>query len=399
MKAKVFNFVRGLSNGTPPRFQSYLKSLTLILTLLLSVNVAWGQRLFTAITSTDQLSTGDSVVIAIQDGATKTKWWALQVDKSDNLKGDHSNLANEVSDNTITNPDKSIVWKVTKTEGLFKFENTPVKATFVFAAQTGGTGCYTTIQESGLSGTQKCKWYITHRAGIYFIFQIESSTGRYAAANAAESTLAKLASYVGTSSPTVFPQATNGTAIAQGAYEISIFKKQSCTTDLDAPVVTATPGNGSATLTWAAVEHATKYQVSWNGGAFADATSPYVRNSLTNDVTYTWKVKAIGGGIYCDNEEATGNVTPSANHTVAWYVDGEVYTEGSPTTEVVHGGKVTTLPTPPAVPTACTGSVFVGWTDHTVTNGNKPSPLFKDAASAPIVNANATYHAVFADPE
>lgn len=41
MKAKVFNFVRGLRNGTPPRFQSYLKSLTLLLTMLLSVNV-WG---------------------------------------------------------------------------------------------------------------------------------------------------------------------------------------------------------------------------------------------------------------------------------------------------------------------------------------------------------------------
>lgn len=42
MKAKVLNFVRGLRNGTPPRFQSYLKSLTLLLTMLLSVNV-WGE--------------------------------------------------------------------------------------------------------------------------------------------------------------------------------------------------------------------------------------------------------------------------------------------------------------------------------------------------------------------
>ena len=172
-----------------------------------------------------------------------------------------------------------------------------------------------------------------------------------------------------------------------------------CTTDLVMPVVTATAGNGSATLTWGAVDHATKYQVSWNGGAYADATSPYVKSGLTNDVTYTWKVKAIGGGIYCDSEEASGNVTPSANHTVAWYVDGEVYTAGSPTTEVADGGTVTELPTPPDVPDACAGSAFVGWTDQEVTDGNKPSTLFKTAANAPTVNADVIYHAVFADPE
>ncbi|MBQ0153999.1 MAG: hypothetical protein KBS70_04355 [Bacteroidales bacterium] len=175
----------------------------------------------------------------------------------------------------------------------------------------------------------------------------------------------------------------------------------SCTTDLAKPIVTATAGNGSATLTWGAVEHATKYQVSWNNGVYTDATSPYEKSGLTNDVTYTWKVKAIGGDIYCDSEEATGNVTPSANHTVTWYVDGEVYTEGSPTTEVADGGKVTELPTQPGVPDACTGSVFVGWTDQAIYigTGTKPDVLFKDAADAPKVNEDVTYHAVFADPE
>ena len=39
MKAKFITFVRGLKNGTPPRFQSYLKSLTLLLVMLMSVNM------------------------------------------------------------------------------------------------------------------------------------------------------------------------------------------------------------------------------------------------------------------------------------------------------------------------------------------------------------------------
>lgn len=375
---------------------------TMLIGVLLSTNV-WGERSFIAITSTDQLSTGDSVVIAIQDGATKTKWWALQVSTSNNLQGGNSNLENKVSDNTLTNPDKSIVWKVTKTEGLFKFENTPSTTTFVFAAQTGSTGCYTTIQESNLNAGQNCQWYITHNNGIYFIFRIGGSTGRYAATSNA--TPSKLASYTGTGTPTVFPQVTNGTAITQGAYEISIFKKQSCTTDLDAPEVTATPGNGSATLTWGAVEHATSYTVTCAGATIGSITGEGTKTctltDLTNGTQYTWKVKAIGGSIYCDSEEATGNVTPSANHTVTWYVDGEVYTEGSPTTEVADGGKVTELPTPPAGPNACAGSAFVGWTAFTTTNfGNTPpSDLFKDVEHAPAVTEDVTYHAVFADPE
>lgn len=176
-----------------------------------------------------------------------------------------------------------------------------------------------------------------------------------------------------------------------------------CTENLAMPVVTATAGNGSATLTWGAVANATSYTVTCVGATIGSITGEGTKTctltGLNNGTQYTWKVKAIGGDIYCDSEEATGNVTPSANHTVAWYVDGEVYTEGSPTTEVADGGKVTTLPTQPKVPDACTGSAFVGWTDHEVTNGNKPSPLFKDAASAPKVNANVSYHAVFADPE
>ncbi|MCQ2313231.1 MAG: InlB B-repeat-containing protein [Paludibacteraceae bacterium] len=47
MKAKFITFVRGLKNGTPPRFQSYLKSLTLLLVMLMSVNM-WGAALKTS---------------------------------------------------------------------------------------------------------------------------------------------------------------------------------------------------------------------------------------------------------------------------------------------------------------------------------------------------------------
>jgi len=42
MKAKLLTFVRGLQTGTPPRFQSYLKSLTLLLVMIVGVGNVWG---------------------------------------------------------------------------------------------------------------------------------------------------------------------------------------------------------------------------------------------------------------------------------------------------------------------------------------------------------------------
>lgn len=188
---------------------------------------------------------------------------------------------------------------------------------------------------------------------------------------------------------------------AQYIKDITIYTNTpDCTIDLDAPVVTATPGNGSATLTWPEVSHATGYKVSWNGGAEENPTGTrtYSKSGLINGTQYTWKVKAIGDATYC-NSEVSGNVTPSANCTVTWKVDGETYTTGSPTTSVAPGGKVSTLPTAPATPASCGDAVFMGWTDHEVTNGSVPSPLFKTAGDAPVVNADVTYHAVFADEE
>ncbi len=89
MKAKLITFVRGLSNGTPPRFQSYLKSLTLLLTMLLSVNV-WGDEVYKTSkfgsaadsgTSNNYTSTftttTDGFSVDVKNGNTNNTNWAL----------------------------------------------------------------------------------------------------------------------------------------------------------------------------------------------------------------------------------------------------------------------------------------------------------------------------------
>ena len=88
-------------------------------------------------------------------------------------------------------------------------------------------------------------------------------------------------------------------------------------------------------------------------------------------------------------------IAPLAHHTVSWKVNGADYNEGTPSTDVIDGSKVATLPT---APSAINGKVFVGWTDTEISTSqdNAPSVLFNTASSAPAVTANTTYYAVFA---
>lgn len=87
-------------------------------------------------------------------------------------------------------------------------------------------------------------------------------------------------------------------------------------------------------------------------------------------------------------------VTEVQKYNVTWNVNGKVYTEGNPTTEVVEGEKLSTLPTAPA---SIGGLVFMGWTNEAVTSQETvPAVLFTSAADAPAVTADVTYYAVFA---
>ena len=86
----------------------------------------------------------------------------------------------------------------------------------------------------------------------------------------------------------------------------------------------------------------------------------------------------------------------AASHTVTWKVNGETYTEGSPSTSVSGGGKVTKLPTNPTLD--CSGKVFAGWTTDPIdgTTSTKPSVLFTTAENSPAITEPTTFYAVFA---
>ena len=121
------------------------------------------------------------------------------------------------------------------------------------------------------------------------------------------------------------------------------------------------------------------------------------------DVTVSYNPTAVGSHTATLTISSTGaeakTITltgKSANaYTVAWNVNGNVYTDGTPTTKVFDGEKVTVLPT---TPSDINGKVFVGWTNASlsVAQDAAPTVLFKNVANAPKVTGDVTYYAVFA---
>ena len=93
---------------------------------------------------------------------------------------------------------------------------------------------------------------------------------------------------------------------------------------------------------------------------------------------------------------------PEGQYRVTWMVNGQEYTNGSPTTIVNDGSQVTTLPTIPddyQLP-GCTSKKFIGWTtDEILVETDDAPTMFTDAASSPTINTNQTFHALFADVE
>ena len=121
------------------------------------------------------------------------------------------------------------------------------------------------------------------------------------------------------------------------------------------------------------------------------------------DVTVSYNPTAVGLHTATLTISSTGaeakTITltgKSANaYNVSWNVNGNVYTDGTPTTKVVEGEKVTVLPT---TPKDINGKVFVGWTNASLSAPQDVAPkvLFTDVADAPKVTGDVTYYAVFA---
>ena len=128
-------------------------------------------------------------------------------------------------------------------------------------------------------------------------------------------------------------------------------------------------------------------RVSPNEGEISE-TDVKVTYSPTSVGNHQAKLTISSDGATAKVISLTGTaIAPTVYHKVTWLVNGENYTEGNPSSDVAGGKKVSTLP---SVPQAIEGKEFVGWTDSNISGSKneKPSVLFVDAASAPVVKAD-----------
>lgn len=134
--------------------------------------------------------------------------------------------------------------------------------------------------------------------------------------------------------------------------------------------------------------------------------SPIEGEISETDVKVTYSPTSVGNHqakLTISSDGATAKVisltgtaiAPTLYHTVNWLVNGITYNDGNPSSNVAEGKKVMMLP---SAPQAIEGKEFVGWTDSNISGSKneKPSVLFVDTASAPVVHADVVYYAVFA---
>lgn len=91
--------------------------------------------------------------------------------------------------------------------------------------------------------------------------------------------------------------------------------------------------------------------------------------------------------------------TVGTPHAITWIVNGEEYTVGDPTLEVIGDVKVTVLPTAPADNTLDCAEEFMGWSATPLGSRkgqSAPADLFETAEDSPVITEDVTFYAIFA---
>ena len=174
------------------------------------------------------------------------------------------------------------------------------------------------------------------------------------------------------------------------------YRTSCCTNNVPAPTVIATNTAYTVTLTWAAVDGATGYEVSWNGGAFEAATSPCVKSGLTASMDYIYKVRATYDPLVkCGALVASGNVTTDDVYSVT-YSGGTGTGSCSPSGSVAPvsyeaGATVTLAPTNSF---SMTSNTFAAWVVKDAENNDVAVSNNQFTMPASNVTVTATWTAV-----
>lgn len=314
------------------------------------------------------------------------------------------------SDNTIKNPDESLMWKATAG---------PSENTFYF--QNGTNGLYYKNKEKdtdlSTTTTDKSLWYIskleTKNAfkitfdataykyiswkdnntfvvyGAVFYNQLTGDKGLLSKAGA-------FYIYKEVSGPTLSASVSSLDFVTTEAKPTDTKSFSLLGTKLISPATLSITGDNADlfSVSTSSIEPtdgsipSTQITVSYNP---ASTSTPATHSAILN-ITSTDAAPiaiALKGRVEIDQ---------TVYHNVAWMVNGSPYSAGTPTTTVADGSKVSQFPTAPA---NIKDYKFVGWTNSQITTNQStvPSVLFTSASGAPAVTADVVYYAVYASQD
>lgn len=376
-------------NGTPPRFQSYLKSLTLLLVMGLSVNM-WGADV-TSMYSTgfEKCPTGTNyqgtVTIDSEkgDGASWKIYYGC-VSTSSKISGNNSAHLRLYKDQNCGYLEQtSNIATVDSINFTYIVSNSAVRFDVKYSTNSGSS--WTTLASVVPSGTSETTlaYRLSARAAT-FRLKIEVTGGH--------------------------PSSSNYTfRIDDINYsKIETASKTPLTTPSGLTVGTTT--STSAPVSWNSVTDAGSYKVeykttsasNWMAVSPNPTTASCTITGLTPSTTYNWRVTAIPSASAAttkDNSSAANgdNFTTAApaSHDIIWYANGQQVAKNNQ-----QEGAALAIPADPNPSTYCYGKTFVGWTANQTYSHETAAPgdLFTSKDSK-TVGSTAAYYAVFADKD
>ena len=135
-------------------------------------------------------------------------------------------------------------------------------------------------------------------------------------------------------------------------------------------------------------------------GQWTINSTKYLRHCSANDWDAVSTLTSGDFSCYLYHQISAEYATEPSCETydIVWKVNGTPLVSGSQTEETNACAGIEELPTDPDDDELDCATKFMGWSEYTLTGTGKSAPadLFTDAADAPAIDADKTFHAVFA---
>ena len=280
-------------------YMNFAKRFVMMLAVgLMAVNV-WGaySGTFNRINSLSEISSGDSVLVVIQDAKTPANGYAVR---------NNSTITSSVTINgaSITCTQAECVWKVTINNSDYSFQRGTGNS-IEYIAHTSSS----TLSGKG-SSNNNYTWGITALDGYTGYFMVKTSGGRYISVNGTPEF--KAYAYEASNQVKFVNQFETDPAVALKQYDgaVSIYKKGAAT-----HTVTINRNNNAyGTVSQASVSNlANNTSISASGNVLTIGTTTVTATPTVQDADYNYAFSSWDG--IPAGGKVTGNITVTANFT------------------------------------------------------------------------------------